>query len=242
MIAGILEENGFIILPTVVSREEVSSLIEAISKPMATEAVRSRGGVFAIRNLLELSPAINEFAHSDRVSSLIQKHLAKPAFPVRATLFDKTDSANWLVPWHQDLTICVAARHDVPGYGPWTIKAGVVHVQPPAAVLEDMLSIRIHLDDCDDSNGALRVLPGTHKLGRLTAKQISEQQVEVPAVSCTGPTGSAVLMRPLLLHASSAATKASHRRVLHIDYAALQLDGGLRWASWSSALQDLPAL
>jgi ectoine hydroxylase-related dioxygenase (phytanoyl-CoA dioxygenase family) len=234
--AGFLDENGFTVLPGVVSREEVSGLIEAICQPMATNAVRSRGGVYAIRNLLELSPEVNEFALSGRVPALIENLLRKPVFPVRATLFDKTDSANWLVPWHQDLTICVAARQDVPGYGPWTIKAGVAHVQPPASVLENMLSIRIHLDDCDESNGALKVLPGTHKLGRLTAKQISEQQLEVPAVSCTGPSGSAVLMRPLLLHSSSAASNASHRRVLHIDYASSQLHGDLEWRTAGAPL------
>jgi ectoine hydroxylase-related dioxygenase (phytanoyl-CoA dioxygenase family) len=133
------------------------------------------------------------------------------------------------VPWHQDLTICVITRADVLGYGPWTIKAGVCHVQPPISVLENMLSVRIHLDDCDESNGALRVLPGTHNLGRLIAAQISEQQRLAASISCAAQKGDVVLMRPLLLHASSAASKAVHRRVIHLDYASSQLDGGLQW-------------
>jgi hypothetical protein len=85
------------------------------------------------------------------------------AFAVPATLFDKTADANWLVPWHQDLTICVKKKVDVPGYGPWTIKAGVPHVQPPVAILDRRLAVRIHLDNCSERNGALRVLPGTHR-------------------------------------------------------------------------------
>jgi ectoine hydroxylase-related dioxygenase (phytanoyl-CoA dioxygenase family) len=92
-----------------------------------------------------------------------------------------------------------------------------------------MLSVRIHLDDCDESNGALRVLPGTHNLGRLSAAQISEQQRLAASISCAAQKGDVVLMRPLLLHASSAASKAIHRRVIHLDYASSQLDGGLQW-------------
>ena len=195
-----------------------------------TRGVRSRGGVYAVRNLLRLSPVINELAHSTKLSSIVEENLSKSAFPVRGLLFDKTPMANWVVPWHQDLTICVAEKIDVPGYGPWTMKAGMCHVQPPVSILENMLSVRIHLDDCDESNGALRVIPGTHRLGRLTPERISEQQRSANYISCAVPAGCVVLMRPLLLHASSPASHADHRRVIHIDYASVLLDGGLQWS------------
>ena len=226
-----VKENGFSILSGVFGQQEIECLIDAISKIDDDDAVRSRGSTYAVRNLLGLSPAINELAHSAKVLSIVEENLGKPAFPVRGTLFDKTKTANWLVPWHQDLTICVVSRVDVAGYGPWTIKAGVSHVQPPISILENMLSVRIHLGDCDESNGALRVLVGTHKLGRLTAEQISDQQRSAPSVSCATQKGGVVLIKPLLLHASSAASKARHRRVIHIDYASSELDGGLRWST-----------
>jgi ectoine hydroxylase-related dioxygenase (phytanoyl-CoA dioxygenase family) len=105
----------------------------------------------------------------------------------------------------------------------------VWHVHPPASVLEGMLSIRIHLDDCDESNGALRVLPGTHRCGRLTAAEVAVHQRQAVSVPCVAGAGGLVLMRPLLLQSSSAARKAAHRRVIHIDYASGMLDGGLRW-------------
>lgn len=117
---------------------DIECLIEAISSIDQVDAVRSRGGVYAIRNLLELSPKVNEVAHSRQMRSIVEGQLGAPAFPVRGTLFDKTDAANWLVPWHQDLTVCVVSRMAVPGYGPWTMKAGVCHVQPPVSVLESM--------------------------------------------------------------------------------------------------------
>lgn len=120
-------------------------------------------------------------------------------------------------------------RAEIDGYGPWTIKAGVVHVQPPISVLENMLAIRIHLDDCDDRNGVLRVLPGTHKLGRLSADQITAAQAEITSVNATVKTGGAVLMKPLLLHSSSLGSDPSHRRVIHIEFASAGLPGGLSW-------------
>ena len=111
-------EDGFAILQGVFEQKEIGCLIEAASKIDRGDAVRSRGGVYAVRNLLHLSPNINELAHSGKVQSIVEENLGKRAFPVRGTLFDKTGTANWLVPWHQDLTICVVSRAAVPGYGP----------------------------------------------------------------------------------------------------------------------------
>ena len=224
-----LERDGYSILPAVFSARDVELLVETVSAINADRSVRSRGGVYAIRNLLAVSPAINELAHSAKLRSLVEPHLSQNAFPVRGILFDKTTAANWLVPWHQDLTICVDARREVEGYGPWTTKAGVVHVQPPAKILENMLSVRIHLDPCGEANGALRVIPGTHRMNRFTAEQIAAQQTSHAAATCTAQAGDVLLMRPLLLHASSSASQALHRRVIHIDYASTPLDGGLAW-------------
>ena len=136
--------------------------------------------------------------------------------------------ANWKVPWHQDLTIEVRKKLDVSGFGPWSTKAGVVHVQPPASTLENMLAVRIHLDDCDESNGPLRVIPGSHRLGRLTSEQILRIAAQ-PAVRCTVPAGGVMLMRPLLVHASSACRDPRHRRVIHLEFAAGALPAGLEW-------------
>ena len=221
--------DGFTLLPAVFAREEITALIDATAAIAEKKSVRSRGGVYAIRNLLEVSPAMRALAASPKLRAIVETHLDPAAFPVHGTLFDKIAGANWLVPWHQDLTICVAERVDVAGYGPWTLKAGVHHVQPPSAVLERMLSVRIHLDDCDESNGALRVLAGTHTLGRLSAEQIAQASRTRAFTTCTAQAGDVLLMRPLLLHSSSAASRAAHRRVIHIDYACASLDGGLRW-------------
>jgi ectoine hydroxylase-related dioxygenase (phytanoyl-CoA dioxygenase family) len=177
------------------------------------------------RNLLSLSPAVRSFASS----TVLRAFTGHGAFPVCARLFNKNPAANWLVPWHQDLTIRVRERRDVSGYGPWSIKDRVHHVQPPVGVLEGMLAIRIHLDSADSRNGGLRVLPGTHRFGRIPGGRIAELAESIPAVSCDADRGEALCMRPLLLHASSRSVEPRARRVIHIEYATCQLDGGLEW-------------
>jgi ectoine hydroxylase-related dioxygenase (phytanoyl-CoA dioxygenase family) len=174
-------------------------------------------------------PAVATLARSDRFLDLVRPHLPAQPFPVRAIYFDKSPGANWLVPWHQDLTLALRARAEHPGFGPWSTKDGIPHVQPPVALLQQMLTIRLHLDDADTSNGALRILPCSHRLGRLSAGRIQGLRKEQCAFVCAVAAGDALLMRPLLLHASSRSTSARHRRVLHLEYAAFALPADLQW-------------
>ena len=89
----------------------------------------------------------------------------------------------------------------------------------------------LHLDDCDESNGPLRVIPGSHGQGILSSEQIARHRQETAEVVCTVPAGGALVMAPLLLHASSRARSPSHRRVLHLEFAPLGLlPEGLAWA------------
>jgi ectoine hydroxylase-related dioxygenase (phytanoyl-CoA dioxygenase family) len=106
----------------------------------------------------------------------------------------------------------------------------VHHVQPPVEILEKMVSVRFALDDNDHDNAPLRVLPGTHRLGRLSAAEIARLRSEEKEVACCVPAGGAVVMRPLLLHASSSMVSGGSRRVIHIEYAGCDLPGGLEWA------------
>lgn len=224
-----LERDGFAIVPNVVEAGTVAALISALDDANDDRGIRRRESVYAIRNLLQVVPEIAALADSPALQSLVAPILGPDAFPVRGILFDKTPDANWNVIWHQDLSIAVAERKDMAGYGPWSEKAGVPHVQPPAAILERMLTVRLHLDDCDEANGPLQVLPGSHQGGRLTADQIQRQRELVRSVSCPVPSGGALLMRPLLLHASAASQAPRHRRVIHLEYAADALPGGLQW-------------
>lgn len=222
-------EDGFAIIENVLPPSQVDSLISSLEKINLNEGVRSRGGIFALRNLLDASAEVRALASSKEIRNLVDPILGPNAFPVRGILFDKIPEANWKVPWHQDVTIAVQKKVEVAGFGPWSTKAGVLHVQPPASVLENMLSIRIHLDDCGERNGALKVIPGSHLSGKLADEAVQASRESKPSYVCAVHSGGALLMRPLLLHASSSSQEPVHRRVIHIDYAATALPHGLEW-------------
>jgi ectoine hydroxylase-related dioxygenase (phytanoyl-CoA dioxygenase family) len=126
------------------------------------------------------------------------------------------------------VTIAVRRKLDVPGFSAWSVKEGVTHVQPPTEIMERMITIRVHIDDCLEDNGPLQVLPGSHCHGRLSDAEIAKWS-HSPGVTCPTPRGSALVMRPLLLHRSSPAKVPSHRRVLHLEFAGENLPGGLEW-------------
>lgn len=174
-------------------------------------------------------PGVAAFARSDALQRLLRPYFANEPVAVRGLFFNKSAEANWFVAWHQDVTIAVRERREVPGFGPWTVKDGVVHVQPLAELLARMLALRIHFDDADESNGALRIVSGSHRFGRLSAERVEELRSERPEVLCCVRTGDAVLMRPLALHASHRSTNPRPRRVLHLEFADFVLPGGLQW-------------
>jgi ectoine hydroxylase-related dioxygenase (phytanoyl-CoA dioxygenase family) len=220
------EKEGFAITAPLFSLEEVQQLITLLEQQKLQDEGPRRGG---LRDVLDNLPALRTMADHAAIRAVMNQVLGKDAFVVRATLFDKTEASNWKVPWHQDVTIAVTGRSEVPGYGPWSNKAGVMHVQPPSEVLERMVTVRVHLDDCPASNGALRVMPGTHRLGKLNQNEVSPYVEEERSICCAAAAGEALVMRPLLLHASSAAEHPGHRRVLHFDYAVGDLADGLEW-------------
>lgn len=136
---------------------------------------------------------------------------------------------NWLVPLHQDLAIPVAEQREAPGFSAWSHKLGEVFVQPPAEVLEQLLAVRVHLDACADADGPLHVVPGSHASGVLSPDSAFSARELRGTVACVAEVGDALLMRPLLLHASSKASGTSMRRVLHFLFGPPGLPHGLRW-------------
>lgn len=223
---GELEGRGFALVPEVIGLEQVHDLIGVIERIQRTLTPDQSN--YGMRHILRV-PEIRDLAKSPAVLELVKQILGPRAFPVRGIFFDKTPDANWKVAWHQDLTITVKEKHDVEGFSAWSRKEEVWHVQPPVEILENMVTARLHLDDCDETNGPLQVVSGSHQSGRLTAQMISEFRDARPVVTCTAQKGDALLMRPLLLHASSPAKTAKHRRVIHIEFAADDLPASLQW-------------
>jgi ectoine hydroxylase-related dioxygenase (phytanoyl-CoA dioxygenase family) len=208
-----IEENGFAILPRLLTPEDSDRLLEAIN---AVASRRSRAG---LRHALGLSP-VSAVARRYQLIELARAVLGPGALPFRATLFDKSPTANWLVVWHQDTALPLQKRLDSPGWGPWSIKEGIVYAHAPETVLEQVLALRLSFDESTAENGPLRVLPGTHTLGVLSDDDSHELSNKIQPIDCTVPKGGVVAMRPLLVHASSKLQTEMPRRVLHIEYAA----------------------
>ena len=223
------DKNGFEILKDVLPQERRETLAGELSLLHQRQKESSKNKLGGVRNLLRLVPQVNDVANSPEITDILEKRLAIRAFPVRALFFDKTPDANWRVSWHQDLTIAVAERIETPEFEAWSIKEGIAHVQAPCRILEGMATVRLHLDDCHAQNGALKIIPGSHLEGKLNASQIKSRLENGSVCICEVPKGGALLMRPLLLHASSPAQNPSHRRVLHIEYATDELPNGLKW-------------
>ncbi|MCU1266886.1 MAG: protein involved in biosynthesis of mitomycin antibiotics/polyketide fumonisin [Acidobacteria bacterium] len=225
-----VDEMGYAVINKVISQQTISSLIGDLEGLRQSAAIRQKAGQsFGIRDLLNMVPAVRSLAEDDSIKSLVKEVIGPDVKLVRGLLFDKTPKANWKVSWHQDLTIAVRRRREVAGFGQWTIKAGTHHVQPPVGILERMVALRIHLDDADQSNGALKVIPGSHTRGRLTPQQMREILAADEAIVCRVGSGGIMIMRPLLLHSSSSGSQPTHRRVIHLEFAAGMLPGGLEW-------------
>lgn len=149
--------------------------------------------------------------------------------PVRAVLFNKSPEANWSLGWHQDRTICVKERREAPGFGPWTVKSGMVHVAPPFDLLTRMVTLRAHLDDVPATNAPLLVAPRSHTYGRIPVADVDEVVRRCGTATCLADAGDLWLYATPILHASEAASEPTSRRVLQVDFAAEELPHGLEW-------------
>jgi ectoine hydroxylase-related dioxygenase (phytanoyl-CoA dioxygenase family) len=222
---SMVQEQGLEIIPECFEHSEILSLRNALE---STSLRRSRAG---IRNALQIE-AFRSVASDPRLLRLAQRTLGDNGVPFRATLFDKSPRSNWLVVWHQDTALPLRERREVPGWGPWSVKEGVPFAHAPAFALEQILAIRVHVDDSTAENGPLRILPETHTLGVLSDDSIHDLANRIPPVECHVPAGGLLLMRPLIVHASSKSTGTAQRRVLHIEYAAQAcFAGGLELAA-----------
>ena len=208
-----IEESGFAVLPGVFSHESLNCLLREIDElaPRRSPA----GG----RHAMRLAP-VAELARRKEMIELVLPVLGPDAFPFRATLFDKSPGANWLVVWHQDTALPLRSHLEIDGWGPWSMKEGIYYAHAPTSALSQVVALRVSLDDSTIENGPLRVLPRTHMRGVLSDDSVHEVATRVAPVDCVVPKGGILMMRPLLIHASSKSHSETPRRVLHIEYAA----------------------
>jgi ectoine hydroxylase-related dioxygenase (phytanoyl-CoA dioxygenase family) len=175
-------------------------------------------------------PALDlHLAIEGAIGQIAASVIGSRAKPVRAVLFDKTPGVNWALGWHQDRTITVQRRVEVSGYGPWSVKSGLLHVEPPFDLLAAMVTLRVHLDEVGADNAPLLIAPESHRFGRLPQAAISDVVNKCGVIACLAERGDVWLCATPILHASRVAASPARRRVLQIDYSADELPVGLDW-------------
>jgi len=222
-------ENGFGIINEMYADEEINSIIAQIAKAdTSKDTFRKSEDLFAIRQFLKEVPAVFTTLFNTQLRKLISQVMGSDFFVVKSIYFDKPSSSNWYVPYHQDLTISVDRKIALENFTAWTHKQNQFAVQPPIEILENIVTLRIHLDDTDENNGALQVIPRSH-LNKIYQPSTIDWTKET-ATNCCVKKGGVMLMKPLLLHSSNRTTNQQQRRVIHIEFSNCNLPEGLAWA------------
>ena len=216
-----LETLGFTFIENIYTKEEIDEIIALIGS-------KSLDNTFGVRAFLLRHPDMQAKVFTDKLRSVIATIAPNCHKSIKSIYFDKPPSANWIVNWHQDLTINLKNRKEIPGYKNWRVKDDRTIVQPTLEMLESIFTIRIHLDDCTKENGALSVIEKSHQNGVI---EIKEWMKEKPGQTriCEVPKGGILVMKPLTLHSSRRTENQQSRRVIHVEFTAAELPDGLEW-------------
>jgi ectoine hydroxylase-related dioxygenase (phytanoyl-CoA dioxygenase family) len=224
-----VEHSGFVVIENIFSDDEVEAILDIIRQADTSRpAFRRTTELFAIRRFFVEVPQIIPCIFNNRLRSVFQQVFGNDYFVAKSIYFDKPGSSNWFVSYHQDLTISVNKKIAHKDFGPWSLKQDQYAVQPPLTVLQKNFTIRIHLDDTDENNGGLRVVPGSHAKGIYRPEKI-DWSIE-KEVACKVNRGGIMIMKPLLLHASNRTTNNKKRRIIHIEFSNSTLPEPLKWS------------
>lgn len=224
-----IQENGFTVINNIFSNEEIERISEVIQNiDTSKETFRKSEDLFAIRQFLKEIPEVKDLIFNDKIKNVIKEIFGENYFVVKSIYFDKPEKSNWYVAYHQDLTISVDKKLELPNFGPWTTKQNQFAVQPPLNILENIFTIRIHLDDTDEKNGALKVVKKSHSKGIYRPETI-DWNVETEEI-CNVEKGGVMIMKPLILHGSNRTTNGQKRRVIHIEFSDMELPEELNWS------------
>jgi len=224
-----ISTEGFSIIPNIYDDEEIAKILNVINQvDTSKETFRKSADLFAIRQFLKEIPAVYDLIFNERLKAIIQSNFGDDYFVVKSIYFDKLAQSNWFVSYHQDLTISVDKKVELKNFGPWTVKQNQFAVQPSIEILKQNFTIRIHLDNTDENNGALKIIPKSHLKGIYRAETI-DWTIERETI-CKVEKGGVMIMKPLLLHSSSKTTNNNKRRVIHIEFSNIELPNALQWA------------
>lgn len=228
-----LDQHGFSVINSVYTQDEINEIIQLINQLDTSNPIfRKTDDLFAIRQFLKEVPEIKQLVFNANLKAVINSIGGSDYFVVKSIYFDKPEKSNWFVSYHQDLTISVNEKKEIEGFSNWTRKHNQFAVQPNITILEDIFTIRIHLDDTNSENGALKVLDKSHlkSIYRLDELDFASEN----EIICDVNSGGIMLMRPLIFHGSNKTTNEKNRRVIHIEFSNKVLPENLQWSEYSS--------
>ncbi len=219
---------GYSILADFYSDIERDQIVQRLeTNQLDNDSIQNNKDLYAIRQLLKNVPELTKILFNENLLHLLNTLFDSEYFLTKAIYFDKPPKSNWFVPYHQDLSISVDTKVDIENYINWTFKKGQYGVQPPTKILEDTITVRIHLDDTNENNGALKVIPKSHLKGII--RHDSEHWIIENEHACNVKKGGVMLMKPLILHASNKSTNTKGRRVIHLEFNKNELNNSLNW-------------
>jgi ectoine hydroxylase-related dioxygenase (phytanoyl-CoA dioxygenase family) len=223
-----IQEKGFTTINNVFSNYQIEKILQLIDRSdTSKETFRRSSDLFAIRQILNEVIGIDKLVLNDEIKFFIDSLFGSDYFLVKSIYFDKPEQSNWFVSYHQDLTISVDRKVILDEYSKWTVKQDQFSVQPPLDILKQIYTVRIHLDQTDENNGALKVIPGSHLKGIYRPEDID--WAKETEHNCNVSKGGIMIMKPLLLHSSSRTTNNQKRRVIHLEFCNQELHQELKW-------------
>lgn len=223
-----LDAQGFSICSELYTLTEVAEIIKLVDAIDSNHnSFLKTKDLFAIRQFMNNIPELSKLIYNQNLLKLIKEVGGEDYILTKAIYFDKPASSNWFVAYHQDLSISVSNKASVAEYKNWTFKKEQYGVQPPVHILENIITLRIHLDDTNEGNGALKVIPKSHIKGIFRPTAINWEQVK--EVVCNVNRGGVMLMKPLTLHSSNRSTTKAQRRVIHLEFSNQELADPLQW-------------
>ena len=236
-ISGNLSASGFIIIPDLYSEKDISELLNLINSADTSKITfRKTADLFAVRQFVKEIPQVKAVLFNDNLKAILKTLFGEHYFLIKSIYFDKPAQSNWFVAYHQDLNISVDQKVELENFGSWTVKQNQFGVQPPLDILKNIITIRIHLDNTDEHNGALKVVPGSH-LKNIYRPETIDWNSETET-SCNVPEGGIMIMKPLLLHSSNRTKNNQKRRVIHLEFSNLELPRELKWAERENFTDD----
>lgn len=218
-----LRTRGHSILNDIYTQREVKKIMNLLYRHFK----ESNEPTYACRTLLKVLPSLKTLLFNENLREIV-RFMDPDAFLTRAIYFDKPQTQNWAVNWHQDVPINVVEKIPTEGFTSWTQKKGIHSVCPPEEILHSTFTLRIHLDDTNEQNGAVSVIPGSHQQ-RLSDEAINTITANSNPSICSVKSGGVHLLKPLILHSSPRATTQKKRRVIHLEFCSMELPDQLEW-------------